>query len=114
MSKLMRVVHFHVGRCHPDGPGAVEKAVYHLSRSQAAGGHDVSLFSITQEELQPVEGVKVKAFPPVSGLFALPTPLTQAIEELQPSIVHLHSAFVPQNIALAGWLRSKRLRYVVS
>jgi glycosyltransferase involved in cell wall biosynthesis len=114
MSKLMRAVHFHVGRCHPDGPGAVEKAVYHLSRSQAARGHDVSLFSITQEELQTVEGVQVKAFPPVSGLFALPTPLTQAIEELQPAIVHLHSAFVPQNIALAGWLRSKHLRYVVS
>jgi glycosyltransferase involved in cell wall biosynthesis len=110
----MRIIHFILGRCNPESANGVDRAVYLLSRSQAEAGHDVFLFSLTRKECIPVDGVEVRGFVPRLNPFALPRILTTAIEQVGPAIVHLHSVFIPQYIALAGWLRRRGIPYAIS
>lgn len=110
----MRILHFLVGRCDPDSPNGVQKTVYYLSKRQAEMEHHVAIFSLTQKNPLPVCGVEVRTFTPGFTRFTLPSALTKAIEEMKPEIVHLHSVFVPQNVALARWLRRKNIPYVVT
>lgn len=110
----MRIVHVLVGRCNPQGANGVDVSVSSLSKSQAEAGHDVFLFCLTQKECLPIGGVTVRGFAPCANPFTLPSSLTEAIEEVRPAVVHLHSVYSPQNISVASHARHKAISYVVS
>jgi glycosyltransferase involved in cell wall biosynthesis len=125
------VAHFLVGRCNPESANGVDKAIYHLSRTQAGLGHRVAVFSITDKSAIPISGVEVRTYPPIRPPFPLPTerlkdllfirsPLNlprDLVTDLlawRPNIVHLHFVHVPQNIRLGRRLLSAGIPYCVS
>lgn len=108
----MRIAHFLVGHCNPDSANGVEKTVYHLSKHQAALGHTVVLFSLTDKSAVPIPGVEIKTYLPAWFIFMLPKALFTDLLAWQPDIVHLHSAYVPWNAHLSRWLQRKRIAYV--
>ena len=111
---MMRIVHFCIGRCNPDSANGVDKAIFHLSKAQAALGNPAAVFALTTKELIPIPGVVVRGYPPVRSIFGLPRPLLADLAGWQPDIVHLHSIYSPPNTALAGWLFRKGIPYVVT
>ncbi len=108
----MRIIHFMNGKCKPEGGIGVDRTVYYLSMAQARAGHDVSLMTLQKGSPTPVPGVEVRAFLKRGSPFLLPVGLKQALEGARPDVVHLHSVFIPRNVALAAWLRSKGINYV--
>jgi glycosyltransferase involved in cell wall biosynthesis len=127
----MRIAHVLMGRCNPESPNGVDKAVYHLSRHQAAAGDDVAVFSITDKPPVPIPGVAVKAFPPrrapvplpagraadllwMRSPLNLPPALTPALLAWRPDVVHFHFVHIPQFIRIAARLRRAGIPYCVS
>ena len=110
----MRIVHFLLGRCNPDSANGVDKAVYYLSKYQAALGHDVAVFSVTPKPSFPIPGVTVRTYPPRGFPFTVPKDLLKSLLDWKLDILHLHSVYVPQNAALACWLRRMGISYVVT
>jgi glycosyltransferase involved in cell wall biosynthesis len=121
--RWLRVAHFTLGRCRLDSANGVDKAVYHLARSQAALGHDVAVFSLTPKASIPIPGVRVSTCPPVRlglpvfrkhekglrvirSLMGVPKRLVKEIVEWQPDVLHLHSVHTPSNVVLARRLSS--------
>jgi glycosyltransferase involved in cell wall biosynthesis len=110
----MRIAHFVQGRCNPDSANGVDKTVFYLSAAQASLGHTVSIFSISDKPVIPVPGVETRTYPSTRHRFAIPRSLTRELRAWQPSVVHLHSAYVPPNITIARWLRRAGIPYVVT
>jgi len=110
----MRFLHFLLGRCNPDSANGVDKTAYYLSRYQAELNNDVCVFSLSHKEELKIPGVQVRNFPPNKSSFSLPDKLTDALEKWNPDIVHLHSAFIPQNVILAKYLNRKRIPYIIT
>lgn len=71
----MRIVHFTLGRCNPDSANGVDKTVYYLSKTQAALGNAVTVFSLTVKSPIPIQGVAVKTYSPKGFPFIPPKPL---------------------------------------
>lgn len=131
MDKL-RIAHFLLGRCNAESANGLDKTVYHMTRAQAALGHDVRLFSVTEKEPLPIPGVRVVSFPPAGAGVArllsarlrdvlinrsplnLPRGLVAAALRWRPHILHLHAVYVPQNIVLAYRLRRAGIPYCVT
>lgn len=110
----MRIIHFLLGRCNPDTANGVEKTVYYLSKIQAKLGHDVSIYSITPKEVIPIDGVDVRGYSPARLPFLLPRDLVRNLLAQKPDIVHFHSAFVPENIALSKHLNKAGIPYTIT
>lgn len=128
----MKAIHFTLGRCNPDSANGIDKTIYHLSKTQAALGHDVAVFSLTDKPPIPIEGVLVKTFKPSLKFpslkkgsyildllgnrspFNLPAELFNNIIDWKPDIVHFHFIHIPQNIVLAHKLRNKNIPYCVT
>ena len=108
----LRVAHFTVGRCRLDSANGVGQAVYHLTRSQAALGHQVAVFSLTPKTGIPIPGVKVSTYKARSPL-RVPKRLVAEIVEWRPDVLHLHSVHVPANVLLA-WRLSSTIPYCVT
>ena len=113
----LRVAHFTLGRCNPESANGVDKTVYHLARTQAALGHPVAVFSLTDKAPLPIPGVTVCATPPVKiplpfltgrgrDLFIgrapwnVPSRLVERITDWRPDVLHLHFVHVPPNVFL--------------
>lgn len=128
--RSLRVAHFTLGRCNPESPNGIDKAVYHLARTQAALGHQVSVFSLTEKAAIPIPGVRVYTCPPVAAslpffterqydLFVnrapwnIPKQLVNEIIEWRPDVLHLHFVHIPPNVFLARRL-SPRIPYCVT
>jgi glycosyltransferase involved in cell wall biosynthesis len=107
----VRIIHFLTGRCNPESANGVDKCVYHLSKEQARE-HDLFVFSLTRKEPIAIKGVEVRAFSPSRNPLGIPRPLRDALLAVRPDVVHLHSVFIPQQAALAGWLWRRGIRYV--
>jgi glycosyltransferase involved in cell wall biosynthesis len=127
----LRIVHFTIGRCSPESANGIDKTVYHLSRAQAALGHDVAVFSLTRKPALPIPGVVVRAYPPrlphvtVPGVRAVELVFSRApfnvaprlVEELiawRPDVLHLHFVGMPQNVRLAVRARRAGVPYCVT
>lgn len=110
----MRILHFVNGRLNPESANGVDKSVYYLSKNQALFGNTICVFSLTKKEPINIQGVKVFSFPPSINPFFLPSSLYKNLLQWAPQIVHLHSAFVPQNWVLSRWLRKHDIPYVVT
>jgi glycosyltransferase involved in cell wall biosynthesis len=110
----MRIAHFGLGRCNPDSANGVDKAVYHLSRAQAALGNAVAVFQLTTKEPIPIPGVEVRVYPPAAPAFRLPGRLLADLGQWRPDVVHMHSVFAPANASLALWLRRRSLPYALT
>jgi glycosyltransferase involved in cell wall biosynthesis len=110
----MKIIHFLLGRCSPDSANGVDKTIYYLSKAQSRLGHKVFVFSMSPKNSLPIGGVDVRTFAIHQNPFRLPDQLLNVIDEVSPNVVHLHSVFIPQNISLAKWLRSKNIPYVVT
>lgn len=110
----MRIAHFLLGRCNPDSANGVDKTVYHLSKLQAALGHDVAIFSLTEKSPFPIDRVEVVSYRPTRFPFRLPSGLVRRIREREPSLVHLHSSYIPQNVVLSYYLLRNEIPYVVT
>ena len=127
----MRIAHFCIGRCNPESANGVDKTVYYLSRAQAALGHDVAVFSLTDKPALPIPGVNVRAYAPMRAPAALahgrlgellitrsplnlPRPLVAELLAWQPDILHLHFVHLPQNIALARQVERRGIPYCVT
>ncbi len=110
----MRIIHFINGRCNPESANGVDKTVYYLSKELARIGNHVSVFSLTSKEQIQIDGVDVRCYHPGKNPFSLPKDLIADLNNFQPDIVHLHSAYIPQNRVLAGYLQRQRIPYVVT
>lgn len=110
----MRILHFLLGRCSPDSANGVDKTAYYLSYYQAQMGNTVGIFSLSSKEDLPIPGVFVKNFPPNKFPFSLPAELFESLDKWKADFVHLHSAFIPQNIILAKYLNRKGIPYLIT
>lgn len=115
----MRIVHILLGRCNPNSANGVEKAVYYLSRQQAALGLDVAILSLTSKDPIPIPGVSVLTSPPPRGKLQslwpkLPPLLWETLIHWKPDIVHFHSIHIGPFIALGKILNQNRIPYVVT
>jgi glycosyltransferase involved in cell wall biosynthesis len=119
------------GRCNPDSSNGIDKTVFNLSRTQAASGHAVAIFSIGDKPPIPVPGCEVRIYPPRhiparlrTGLLGdlllrrsplnLPSALPGDLVSWNPTIVHFHGIQLPQAIRLARLLRGRGIPYCVS
>jgi len=110
----MRILHFLLGRCNPDSANGVDKTAYYLSRYQAELNNEVCVFSLSPKEELKIPGVHVQNFPPSKSSFSLPDKLIEALKDWGPDLVHLHSAFIPQNVVLAKYLTRKGVPYIIT
>jgi glycosyltransferase involved in cell wall biosynthesis len=101
----LRLAHFTVGRSRVDSANGVDVAVYHLTRTQAALGHEVGLFSLTPKQAVPIPGVGVTTYASGSR-FGVPERLVRDLREWRPDVLHLHSVHIPANVVLARRLAS--------
>jgi glycosyltransferase involved in cell wall biosynthesis len=114
----LRIAHFTLGRCNPDSANGVDQTVYHLARTQAAFGHAVAVFSLTEKEPLAIPGVAVSTCPPVKlplpfltkrgrDLFIarspwnVPSRLVTQVTDWRPDVLHLHFVHIPPNVFLA-------------
>jgi poly(glycerol-phosphate) alpha-glucosyltransferase len=128
--RSVRIAHFTLGRCSPESANGVDKAVYHLARSQAALGHDVAVFSMTEKTPIPIPGVTVFTCPPLRlplrflpdryydllvsrAPWNVPPRLVNEIRAWQPDVLHLHFVHIPPNVFLARRL-SPAIPYCVT
>jgi glycosyltransferase involved in cell wall biosynthesis len=112
--KRMKIIHIFPHVLNPDRADGVAKGVYYLSQSQGKAGHRVYVYSLKGKTRVLPNGQRVDAFAPARHPFAPPPDLTKAIEAVEPDVVHLHSVFVPANVALGRWLRRAGIKYAVS
>jgi glycosyltransferase involved in cell wall biosynthesis len=114
----MRITHFVVGRCNPDGSNGVDKSVFHLATSQAGLGHDVSIFGLSAKPAIPIPGVDARTYPPsgpASRAVDLPSRrLWRDLREWRPDVVHIHSLYIPANAVVAQGLRRRGIPYVIT
>jgi len=116
----MRVAHVIWGRCNPESANGVDKAVYYLSKHQAALGAQVAVFSFTSKEPIPIPGVQVEILPPPrdgriwSKLPYISSTTIQKLLAWQPDVVHFHSVHIGPFIALGRALGKRRIPYVVT
>jgi len=126
----VRIAHFTLGRCSPESANGVDKTVYHLARSQAALGHEVAVFSLSEKAPIPIPGVTVSTCAPLRlplrflpdryyDLFVtrapwnVPRRLVDQITAWQPDVLHLHFVHIPPNVFLARRL-SPAIPYCVT
>jgi glycosyltransferase involved in cell wall biosynthesis len=114
----MRIAHFVVGRCNPDGSNGVDKSVVHLAMAQAGLGHDLSIFGLSAKPAIPIPGVDARTYPPAStppARIELPSRrLWRDLLAWQPDVVHIHSLYIPANAVVARGLRHHRIPYVIT
>lgn len=127
----LRIAHFALGRTNPEAADGIDKTVYHLARTQAALGHRVRLFSITNKEPIPIPGVQVSVYrsvvppailvtPRLRDLLAwrsplnLPRRLMTDLSDWSPDVLHLHGVHIPQHLRLARHARRHGIPYCVT
>jgi len=110
----MKILHFVNGRCNFDSANGVDKTVYYLTRELAAIGNDVHLISATEKEVIPIEGVTIHKVAPFTPTLWCSREVSKLIKALEPDFGHLHSAYVPENIAVARYFRKLEVPYVVT
>ena len=130
LTRNVRIAHFTLGRCSPESANGVDKAVYHLARSQAALGHDVAVFSLTEKAPVPIPGVTVSTCAPLRlplrflpdryydllvtrAPWNVPRQLVEQITAWHPDVLHLHFVHIPPNVFLARRL-SPTIPYCVT
>ncbi len=77
-------------------------------------GHRVSIFGLSAKLAISIDGVSVCHFQGGWHPFAMPHSICEALESLQPDIVHFHSSYVPVHVALASFLRRRGIPYTVT
>ena len=117
----LRIAHFTLGRCNQESANGVDKAVFYLSKAQAALGHSVAVFSLTEKPPIEIPGVTVRTYPRDGSLgarfgsrFRLPECLLTGVADWGPDILHLHSVHIPENILLSRYLRRAGTEYCVT
>jgi glycosyltransferase involved in cell wall biosynthesis len=122
------VAHFLMGRCNPESANGVDKTIYHLSRTQAALGHRVGVFSITNKPAIPIPGVEVRTYSPLLPFLGgrigdvllnrsplnLPRRLVADLLAWDPTVVHFHFVHIGQAIRLARHVELAGIPYCVS
>jgi glycosyltransferase involved in cell wall biosynthesis len=117
-----------MGRCNPDSANGVDKTIYHLSRTQAALGHRVGVFSITDKPAIPIPGVEVRPYSPLLPFLGgrigdvlfnrsplnLPRRLVADLLAWDPTVVHFHFVHIGQAIRLARHVELAGIPYCVS
>ena len=127
----LRIAHFALGRTNPEAADGIDRTVYYLSRAQAALGHSVRLFSITNKPPIPIPGVEVSAYPSLvpprlltsprlrdllvwRSPFNLPRRLCDDVVAWRPDVLHLHGVHMPQHLRLAWRARRAGIPYCVT
>lgn len=110
----MRIAHVVRGRCNPESNSGIDRMVYHLSRAQAAVGHEVAIFSVTGKPAIPIEGVHVFTQPPSPSPLLPSRGLGDSVRAWRPDVTHLHSLYVPEHTALGRRLQGWQMPYVVT
>jgi len=126
----LRIAHFSIGRVNPDSANGVDKTTYHLAKTQAALGHEVAVFSLTEKTALPIPGVDITTYRPkrlpitlgnrlddllvARSPLNLPRELVEDVLNWGPDILHLHFVHVPQNVVLAARARRAGIPYTVT
>jgi len=127
----LRIAHFALGRVNREAADGIDKTVYYLTRAQAALGHSVRLFSISNKPPIPIPGVSISTYPSLRAsrlLFTprlrdllcwrsplnLPARLIADVLAWNPHVLHLHGVHIPQNLILAARARRAGIPYCVS
>src|SRR5690348_14226774 len=131
VTRVARIAHFALGRTNPEAADGMDKTVYHLTRTQAALGQPVRLFSITNKPAIPIPGVQVSAYPSMMPPAILPTErlrdllvwrsplnlparLMADLVAWRPDVLHLHGVHIPQHFRLARCARRHQIPYCVT
>lgn len=111
----MKILHFVNGRCNFESANGVEKTICYLARYQSKIGHSVTIFNMTHKPVLEIgDGVQVLNFDPVFSGWRISSKLKSAIIGLSPDVIHLHSAYVPSNAAVARFSRRNHITYVTT
>ncbi len=96
----LRIAHVIRGLCDPEALNGVETSLHGLANAQAKLGHLVRVLSVTRKlnkDIAPVTQLCVK---PDLVRFWAPS-LIRSLEVWRPDIIHLHSVFVLEHVAVA-------------
>lgn len=111
----MKIAHVLSGSAGPEVANGVRKFVYFMAQALATLGHDVAVFSLTDDEdAEPIPGVLTRGFRPSSVPFRVPRALFADLAGWRPDVLHLHSPYFPPNFTLARWARRSGTPYVVT
>jgi glycosyltransferase involved in cell wall biosynthesis len=110
----MKIAHFVLGRCNPDTANGVEKTISYLATNHASLGDEVAIFSISDKPPIPYDGVSVRTYSPTNIPFTLPAQLVGDLKAMSPDVIHIHSGYVPYNIAVGRIARRWKTPYVVT
>jgi glycosyltransferase involved in cell wall biosynthesis len=121
----LRIAHF-VDEFDPDGASGVQRSVSALSRTQAEQGQYVARFTVqwtgtgaghrvadcrsSGRRMLNLAAGAVR----LAGGRSIPPALLSELKAWKPDIVHFHSLYVPENVALAKFLRESGIPYCVS
>ena len=129
--RRLAIAHFLLGRCNPNSANGIDQCVYHVSRNQAAQGHEVSLYSLTRKDPLPIPGVRVRTYAPAFELpsvlpgsltdilvdrspAAVPRKLVADLLDDAPDIVHMHHTQVPANVVVGNRAGAAGIPYCVT
>src|SRR5436190_17283454 len=110
----MKIAHVVSGKPGPEGAEGVRQFAFFMARALAKLGHEIALFSLTHENVDPIPGVFTRAFLPSSVPFRVPRDLLSELERWRADILHLHSPYFPPNFTLARWAQRSGTPYVVT
>lgn len=111
----MRIAHVLSGSAGPEVANGVRKFVYFMTQALATLGHDVAVFSLTDDEdAETIPGVLTRCYRPSWVPFRVPRALLAELARWRPDVLHLHSPYFPLNFTLAGWARRSGTPYVVT
>lgn len=106
----------HVGKYLPDSANGVHKTIAGLASGCAARGHNVQIWHFTPKVpnvvVEKTDGLTIVRLPRYDDLrrrlLQLPKQTVAWLDspEARPSLVHFHSVFIPENVALARRLRA--------
>jgi len=120
----LRIAHVVNEPFSPDTANGVQQVIWCLARAQADLGHAVAVFSRDDDARYVLrdEGDQTPARPIRPGRSLRERLLTRHFEPARaeqvlawrPHIVHFHSVHIPQNVALAAYLRHVGIPYCVT
>lgn len=115
--ETLKIIHFILGKAHPERMNGVSRAVFQLASAQHRAGMEVAIWGVTPN---PVHDYPERPFPTLlfqagASWKPLDSGIARALEGVgQGTVFHLHGGFVPDNAKMAALLRKRGFAYVLT
>lgn len=113
----MKIIHILLGKANPNTMNGVNVVVHNLATAQLKENIDVEVWGITNSptKIKHEYSYELKLFQKRKFRFFLDNVLVKNLRNLpKNTLVHLHSAFIPEFFSLAILLKKLRLSYIVT